>query len=78
MFHAHTYRCRLRRSWRASVLVPAVAMALMLPATPAHASCDPNANGIANSNGTAAVAAPPACPPANGRPAGDGTGRKSG
>jgi len=74
MFHAHTYRCRWLRTWRASVLVPAVGMALMLPATPAHASCIPNANGIANSNGTAAVAAPPA----NGRPAGDAKGRKSG
>jgi hypothetical protein len=77
MFSAHTYHCR-RRSLRASVLLPTVAMAMMLSGTPAHASCVANATGIANSGGTAAVAATVACPPAYGQPAGDGTGRKSG
>jgi hypothetical protein len=77
MFHAGTY-CRLRRRFRASMLVSSVAMAFMLPAAPAHASCTADAHGIANSGGTAGLAAPAACPPAYGQPAGDGTGRKSG
>jgi hypothetical protein len=77
MFHANTYHS-LRRHFRTSVLLSSVGMALMLPATPAHASCVPTASGIANSDGTAAIAPTAACPPAYGQPAGDGTGRKSG
>jgi hypothetical protein len=77
MFHADTH-CRLRRRLRASLLVPSIAMAFVLPAAPAHASCTADAHGIANSGGTAGLAATAACPPAYGQPAGDGTGRKSG
>ena len=79
MIHAHTCY-RWRRGVRLLVLVPAVAMAWILPASPARASCvpSPNATGIANSNGVAMIAAPDACPPAYGRPAGGGTGRKVG
>ena len=58
--------------------MPAVAMALMLPAAPAQASCVPNAIGIAHSDGAAAVAATNACPPAYGQPAAADTGRKVG
>jgi hypothetical protein len=76
MFHADTYHC-LRR-FRTSVLLSSVVVALILPAAPAHASCVPNATGIANSDGTAAIAPTAACPPAYGQPVGDGTGRKSG
>jgi hypothetical protein len=77
MIHAHTCY-RWRRGVRLLVLVPAVALAWILPAPPARASCDPNAIGIAHSNGVALIAAPDACPPAYGQPAGSGTGRKVG
>ncbi len=77
MFHAHLDR-RIRRPLKVGLLVSAVATALMLPAPPAQASCTPNATGIAQSNGTAGIAATQACPPAYGQPAGGGTGRKVG
>ena len=77
MFHARLCY-RWSRGVRLLVLVPAVAMAWILPAPPARASCTPNAIGIANSNGVAMIAAPDACAPAYGQPAGGGTGRKVG
>jgi hypothetical protein len=77
MSHAHIDHHQ-HRGLSAIVLVPAVAIALMLPAAPAQASCVPNAIGIAHSAGTALVAATDACPPANGEPAFAGAGRKVG
>jgi hypothetical protein len=71
--HSHSHR-RLR----ALLAIPVVAIALIAPAKPAHASCIANAPGIANSGGVAAIASTDACPPAYGQPAGTGVGRKVG
>ena len=79
MVHAHIcYRWRRGVRLLVLVLVLAAAMAGILPAPSARASCYPDAVGIANSNGVAMIATPDACPPAYGRPAGGGTGRKVG
>jgi hypothetical protein len=69
---------RSHRRLRAIAVIPAVAIALIVPAKPAHASCVANATGTANSDNVAAVASPDACPAAYGKPAGSGVGRKVG
>jgi hypothetical protein len=69
--HSHSHR-RLR----ALLAIPVVAIALIVPAKPALASCPANANGIAHSDGRAP--ANDACPPAYGQAAGSGVGRKVG
>jgi hypothetical protein len=71
---------RLLRRMRV-VLIPAIAATAILATGPvsAVASCETNANGIANSHdGRAAGAATTACAPAWGKPASHDTGRKTG
>jgi hypothetical protein len=77
MIHEHTDR-RSRRAVRAIVLVPAVAVALVLPAGPAHASRVTNASLVAKSQGRAVIAAPHAPAHSSGQRHGMTWGRKVG
>jgi len=63
---------------RSLLIAGVLALAALLPASPAQAeSCTTNLQGIVASHG-ATVGKPDACAPEVGRPAGTGTGRKVG
>jgi hypothetical protein len=78
MSHIGT-QSRSYRRLRAIAVIPALTIALIVPVKPAHADCvTANANGIAHSNGAAAVAATAACQGDHGQSGGSAVGRKVG
>ena len=78
MPNAHAFPVSLRKMRLVGLTV--AALAVMAPSPPpAAATCETNANGVANShNNVASGASTEACAPAWGQKAGGSTGRKAG